>query len=92
MYLHLGEKTVVQTESIVGIFDLDNTTVSKSTRDYLAEAQKKGRVINVSQDLPKSFVVCEDDGIVTVYISQLSPNTLYRRNNIKAILKGGNMI
>ena len=82
MYLHLGEKTVVQTDSIVGIFDLDNTTVSKSTRDYLAQAQKNGNVINVSQELPRSFVICKNDGKTTVYISQLSPNTLYRRNNL----------
>lgn len=82
MYLHLGEKTVIQTDSIVGIFDLDNTTVSKSTRDYLAQAQKNGNVINVSQELPRSFVICKNDGKTTVYISQLSPNTLYRRNNL----------
>ena len=92
MYLHLGEKTVVQTDSIIGIFDLDNTTVSKNTRDYLAHAQKNGRVINVSQELPRSFVICRTNGEITVYISQLSPNTLYRRNLLKGKIQKGNMI
>ena len=82
MYLHLGEKTVIKTSSIVGIFDLDNTTVSKNTRAFLTDAEKKGRVINVSYELPKSFIVCEDDGETTVYISQLSSQTLLRRNKI----------
>ena len=82
MYLHLGEKTVIKTSSIVGIFDLDNTTVSKNTRAFLSDAEKKGRVINVSYELPKSFIVCEEDGQTTVYISQLSSQTLFRRNKL----------
>ena len=83
MYLHLGEKTVIRTENIIGIFDLDNTTVSKNTRDFLALSEKNKRVINVSNDLPRSFIVCEENGETSVYISQLSRQTLYRRNKIK---------
>lgn len=79
MYLHLGEKTVVRTDTIVGIFDLENTTVSKHTRSFLADAQKTGKVINVSYELPKSFVICEEKGRTSVYISQLSGQTLMRR-------------
>ena len=79
MYLHLGEKTVVRTDSIVGIFDLDNTTVSKNTRNFLKQAQKNGEVINVSFELPKSFIVCEENNETKVYISQMAATTLYRR-------------
>lgn len=83
MYLHLGEKTVICTDTIVGIFDLENTTVSKHTRNYLANAQKTGRVVNVSYELPKSFVVCEENGEVEVYISQISGQTLTKRMKYK---------
>ncbi len=55
MYLHLGQDTVITTKSIIGIFDMDRCTVSKKTRDYLTEAEKKGNVVNVSYELPKSF-------------------------------------
>lgn len=79
MYLHLGEKTVIKTSEIVGIFDLDNTTVSKNTRDYLSQAQKNGDVINVSYELPKAFIVCEENNQRKIYISQLSSQTLYKR-------------
>ena len=34
MYLHLGEQKVVKKREIVGIFDMDNTTVMKSTRNF----------------------------------------------------------
>lgn len=80
MYLHLGQETVIRTDSILGVFDLDNTTVSAHSRTYLTRAQKEGRVINVSFELPKSFVVCLDEREKeTVYISQLSAQTLLGR-------------
>ena len=80
MYLHLGQSVVVPFRDVVGIFDLDNTTASHRTRSFLTRAEKEGRVVNVSEDLPKSFVLCVGrDGRRTVYISQLSPATLLRR-------------
>lgn len=80
MYLHLGEDVVVPMSRIVGIFDMENTTVSAHTRAFLADAEKGGRVVNVTQELPRSFVVCAHpvEG-ETVYICQISPATLLRR-------------
>ena len=79
MYLHLGQDTVIETESIVAMFDIDACTVSKKTRDFLAAAQKNGEVINVSFELPRSFIICRKNGRNTVYISQLSTKTLSNR-------------
>ena len=80
MYLHLGQDTVVRTSEIIGIFDMDNATVSKATRQFLAQAEKRGQVINVTGDLPKTFVVCRDRrGEIRVYISQISSATLRKR-------------
>ena len=80
MYLYLGQDTVVPMREVVGIFDMENTTISKNTRSFLNDAQKKGAVITVGDDLPKSFVVCIDKkGMQTVYISQISCATLLKR-------------
>ena len=79
MYLHLGAGAVVRTDSIIGVFDLDNTSQSHLTRKYLANAEKNGQVVNVAEDIPKSFVVCRDCEGTTVYLSQMSPQTLYKR-------------
>ena len=79
MYLHLGQNTVVRGREIVGIFDLENTTVSKHTRALLARAQKQDRVTAVTYDLPKSFVLCADGDREAVYITQMAPATLRRR-------------
>lgn len=70
---------MVKTADILGIFDMDTSTVSKPTRDFLNIAEKNGRVINVSFELPKSFVVCNEDGKLNIYISQISPVTLQKR-------------
>ena len=58
MYLHLGQDVVVRRRDIIGVFDMDNTTVSPHTRGFLKQAEKKKQVTYVSMDLPKSFVVC----------------------------------
>ncbi len=79
MYLHLGNDVVINTEKIIAMFDIDACTVSKKTRDFLASAQKNKEVINVSYELPRSFIVCENKGKTVVYISQLSTKTLSKR-------------
>lgn len=84
MYLHLGKQVAVPFKCVIGIFDLDNASVSKHTRKYLEEAQKNGRIVNVSEELPRSFVICKEakrdaDGKTVVYISQISSQTLLKR-------------
>ena len=87
MYLHLGQDTVIKTDDIVGIFDLETSTISKNTREYLARAEKGGRVVNVSMEMPKSFVLCCDKREkITVYISQISSTTLLKRSRFMANL------
>ena len=78
MYLYLGQDTTINTGQLVGLFDLDTSTVSKHTRDYLARAEKAGKVVNISTELPKSFVVTDGQN-GAVYISQLSASTLKKR-------------
>lgn len=82
MRLHLGEETVVNDRDIIGIFDIENTSISKDTKAFLAASQKKERVVNVSAEMPKSFIVCafckERQG-EKIYISQIAPSTLKKR-------------
>ena len=80
MYLHLGQDVVVRTEEIIGIFDMDNATVSRASKRYLAMAEKAGRVVNITGELPKTFVVCGDKKRgQTIYLSQMATATLLRR-------------
>lgn len=60
MYLHLGQSTVVPESEVIGVFDMDNTTGSHITRRFLSEAEKSGQIISVSEELPNSFIVCDE--------------------------------
>ena len=82
MYIHLGNEMVVNENDIIGIFDLETTTVSKHTRKFLEVAEKQKQVINVSYELPKSFIVTENNRQKKVYISQISTSTLQKRSKI----------
>ena len=80
MYLHLGNNISVPTEDIIGIFDLDNASTARDTREYLRAAEEEGMVVSVGDDLPKSLVVCSPAGSwQRVYISPLAPATLLGR-------------
>ena len=80
VYLHLGQDVVVPESSIIGIFDLDNTTGSHITREYLNKAEKAGSISTVSDELPKSFIVCDEKNEFSIYLSQLTTATLYKRS------------
>ncbi len=80
MYLHLGQDVVIRKKDIIGIYDIDNTTISRHTRDFLAAYQKSGKIITTTNELPKSFIVCNESGNIIVYISQISAATLQKRN------------
>ena len=79
MYLHLGQSVVVPHRDVIGIFDLDNATSSHLTRAFLERAEREGELVDLSMDLPKSFVVCQSDLGPLVYLSQLSAATLRGR-------------
>ncbi len=79
MYLTLGKNTVVREENIVGIFDLDSSSQSHITREYLSAAEKRGTVINAAEDIPNSFLIVSEKKEETVYLTQNMSKTLAKR-------------
>lgn len=84
MYLHLGQDIVIKKSDIIGIFDIENTSVKKDTKEFLKNSQLKNNIINVSMDLPKSFCVCYNKikKQTIVYITQMSVSTLQKRSEL----------
>ena len=78
MYLSIGNDMAVRDTSLIGIFDLDNTTTSKRTREFLENAEQEGQVVPCD-DLPKAFVLTAEYGLNRVYLTSLSSSTLERR-------------
>ena len=84
MYLELGQNMVITDENILGIFDMDNTTVMKSTREYINTAAKNGECVYVSlEELPKSFIVTTKNEEKKIYISPLNTSTIFKRLKAK---------
>lgn len=77
MYLYIGQDKAISSKDIVGVFDLDNATVSKITRDFLNKAEKERKTeVVLGDDLPKSFIITKKDEVI---ISQISPMTVKKR-------------
>ena len=53
MYLSIGNDMAVRDSSVIGIFDMDNTTGTPRGREFLQRAEKEGQVVPWD-DLPKS--------------------------------------
>lgn len=78
MYLSIGNDMAVRDRSIIGIFDLDNTSTSKRTREFLERSEQEGQVVPCD-DLPKSFVLTSEYGFSRVHLTALSSATLEKR-------------
>ncbi|MBE6572957.1 MAG: DUF370 domain-containing protein [Ruminococcaceae bacterium] len=76
MYIHLGNNAVLKKKRIIGFFDMDTSTKASETRIYLRRAEKEGRTTLTTYEIPKSFVVTEDNEII---YSQLSTSSLQGR-------------
>ena len=89
MFLHLGGDVVVKSKTIVAIMDLETSSVSKITREFLKKVTQNDNVININTfELPKSYVICEEKGKIIVYVSPISSRTLNKRADSKNILEG----
>ena len=80
MFLHLGGDFVVYKKDVVAIFDLESSSLSKITKEYLKNEEINGRVINVEKEtLPKSYVITNENGKNILYISPIASATLLKR-------------
>ena len=79
-FLHIGQNVMLEDKRIIGIFDLDITSQSKLTRQFLTEAEENSVVLDACEDIPRSFVVCDHPyHRQIVYLSQINSQTLGKR-------------
>jgi extracellular matrix regulatory protein B len=79
MFLHIGGDVVIPAKSIIAIFDIETTTISRDTRDFLRVAEEEGFISSISMDLPKSFIITEAGKKSKIYLSPISSVTLQKR-------------
>lgn len=86
MYIHIGGNTMIDSERIIGLFDMEKTTVSARTRPLLARMQREGRVTAVSGDLPRTMILAYAPGFdrtkrggTVLYTTPVSSATIAKR-------------
>ncbi len=79
VFLHIGGDVVVKSKDIIAIMDLETTTISKITKEFLKIAEEEGFIISISDDIPKAFIITEIDKKSKMYLSPISSTTLYKR-------------
>ena len=78
MYISIGNDFAVRESTVIGIFDLDNTTVNARGREFLERAEKEGQIVPWD-DLPKSFILTAEYGMTKIYQTSLSTQTLAKK-------------
>lgn len=79
MYLQIGQDYILHSNDLIGIFDLDNTSSSRWTRDFLKKAEQRGAVIPLGDDIPKSYLLTDWPADTTLYLSPYTGRTLNKR-------------
>ena len=79
MYLHIGNGKSVKIKNVIGIFDLDTSTVTKTGKDFINKSERRGLVEYEDDDLPRSFVLVEEDKKYKVKLSRISSKGLTAR-------------
>ena len=80
IYLNVGAGKSIKEKDIIGIFDMDTSTVSPVTRKLLSTAEKEKRTESPSYEIPKSFILYKaENGETKVCFSQFSSASLFGR-------------
>ncbi|MBQ8322100.1 MAG: DUF370 domain-containing protein [Clostridia bacterium] len=72
MFLHIGNGKSVLKKNIIGIFDLDSATISKIGKDFINKKEREGLLEYDDFDLPRSFVLVEENKKIKVKLSRIS--------------------
>ena len=81
MYLHAGNNKNIREKDILGIFDMDNCTVSAITRKFLTDAERASLVVSAKDEIPKSFILYKENGKYMICFSQISTASLMGRTD-----------
>ena len=79
MFLHVGNNKNIRIRDVIGIFDMDNATLSSVTRKFLSSTQKKLMVETAAVEIQKYFILFEENGLYKICFSPLSSSSLRGR-------------
>lgn len=75
--IHIGGGKLVESETVVAVFDMESATANGGARDFMRAVQRRGAVRELCADLPKSLVMVDE----TVYVSPSPATGICKRIN-----------
>lgn len=79
MYIQLEKGESIAKNEIIGIFDIDIAGVSAGTKEMFKRKEEEKAVVSLSNDLPKSFLLCDNEYSDRIYVSGLSTDSIRKR-------------
>ncbi len=79
MFLHLGENVMIRTKDIVMIFNIETSSYSCDTTNFLKLAEEDGFVEKIGNEKLKSCIVAEISRKSKIFLSPISSVTLLKR-------------
>lgn len=79
IFINLSSDKVIRSRDVIGIFDLDTSTVKKVTRDFLKNHEKTNKIESLSNELPRSFIVHHSKNKnIKIFLSPITSTTLIK--------------
>lgn len=79
MYLHICKNNIIKTENIIGIFDINTIKETREFKNMYLKLKEENQIINISENIEKSFILVKENKKNKAYISNISVNTLEKR-------------
>lgn len=88
-FLQLEKGESIDKNEIIGIFDIDMASISPNTKEIFRRKEEEKGVISLCNDLPKSFLLCDNEFTDRIYITGLSTESIKKRmdSEIKVLWK-----
>ncbi|MCK9217669.1 MAG: DUF370 domain-containing protein [Firmicutes bacterium] len=80
MFIHLGEDVVIPLKDVISIMNLETSSYSKKTKEFLKIAEDEGFLNKITDKEPKSFIFTIKDNQTIIYLSPISSVTLQKRS------------
>lgn len=79
MYVHIGKETIINTENIIAILDIESLEKKKNLEEVLQNLKISDNIIDVSEKNKKSLIIVNKNNKNFGYITNISTTTLGKR-------------
>ena len=81
MYVHIGKNVIINSDYIVGIFNIETLKKKNFFENVCKNLEINDKIIDISDDNQKSLIIIQKNEVTRGYITNISSTTLGKRTN-----------